>query len=89
MIPKGLGDTFYTPLGMLPNPLGRYLNTPITGIGRSDEVYLHRMKALIGSNEGFNWYESALQSVTDFIEFLRKSKKLLPFSRSWGSNPDK
>ncbi|MCR5711289.1 MAG: hypothetical protein K6G46_02405 [Prevotella sp.] len=36
MIPKGLGDTFYTPLGMLPNTLGRYLNTPITGIGTSD-----------------------------------------------------
>ena len=32
MIPKGLGDAFYTPLEMLPNTLGRYLNTPTGGI---------------------------------------------------------
>ena len=29
---------------------------------------------------GFNRYESGLQSVTDFIEVLRISQKLLPFS---------
>ena len=28
----GLGDAFYTPLEMLPNTLGRYLNTPTGGI---------------------------------------------------------
>ncbi len=29
---------------------------------------------------GFSRYESGLQSVTDFIEVLRISQKLLPFS---------
>ena len=60
MIPKGLGDTFNTPLGMLPNTLGRYLNTPIGGIGMSDKRYLHQIRALIGSIKGFNRYESGL-----------------------------
>ena len=41
IISKGLGDASYTPLGMLPNTLGRYLNTPITGIGTSDGLYLN------------------------------------------------
>ena len=54
IIPKGLGDTFYTPLGMFPNTLGRYLNTPIEGIGRSNEVYLKQMEALIDPIKGFN-----------------------------------
>jgi len=54
IIPKGLGDAFYTPLGMLPNPHGRYLNTPIEGIGRSNEVYLKQMRALIDPIKGFN-----------------------------------
>ena len=60
MVSKGLGDTFSTPLEMLPNTLGRYLNTPITGIGMRDELYLKRMEALIGSIKGFNRYESGL-----------------------------
>ena len=60
IIPKGLGDTFYTPLGMHPNTHGRYLNTPIEGIGTSDERYLKQMEALIGSNKALNRYESGL-----------------------------
>jgi hypothetical protein len=54
IIPKGLGDAFYTPLGMLPNTHGRYLNTPIEGIGTSDERYLKQMEALIDPIKGFN-----------------------------------
>ena len=64
IIPKGLGDTFYTPLEMLPNTHGRYLNTPIEGIGTSDERYLKQMEALIDPIKGFNRYEKRLQSVT-------------------------
>jgi len=60
IISKGLGDTSDTPMEMLPNTLGRYLNTPITGIGTRDERYLYQMKALIGSIKGFNRYESGL-----------------------------
>jgi len=36
IISKGLGDTFSTPLRMLPNTLGRYLNIPIGSIGMRD-----------------------------------------------------
>ena len=54
IISKGLGDTSDTPMEMLPNTLGRYLNTPITGIGTRDERYLYQMKALIDLNKGFN-----------------------------------
>jgi len=54
IIPKGLGDAFYTPLGMHPNTHGRYLNTPIEDIGTSDERYLKQMEALIDSIKGFN-----------------------------------
>jgi len=58
IISKGLGDTSDTPMEMLPNTLGRYLNTPIGGIGMSDKRYLHQIRALIGSIKGFNRYES-------------------------------
>lgn len=56
----GLGDDsqgawrYLTPLGMLPNTLRRYLNTPIGGIGMSDKRYLHQIRALIGMKVGFN-----------------------------------
>ena len=64
MVSKGLGDTFSTHLEMLPNTLGRYLNTLIGGIGTRDELYLKRMEALIGSIKVLNRYENGLQSVT-------------------------
>ena len=54
IIPKGLGDAFYTPLGMHPNTHGRYLNTPIESIGTNDERYLKQIEALIDSIKGFN-----------------------------------
>ena len=54
IISKGLGDTSDTPMEMLPNTLGRYLNTPITGIGTSDKLYLYQMKALIDPIMGFS-----------------------------------
>jgi len=53
-IPKGFGDASFTPLGMLPNTLGRHRNTPITDIGTREELYLHQMNALIGKKGGFS-----------------------------------
>jgi len=49
-----LRDTSFTPLGMLPNTLGRHRNTPIGGIGTREELYLHQMNALIGKKGGFS-----------------------------------
>ena len=60
IISVGLGDTLRTPLEMLLNTLGRYLNIPIGGIGRRDKLYLHQIRALIDSNKGFNWVDKAL-----------------------------
>ena len=57
-------DTSDTPMEMLPNTLGRYLNTPITDIGTRDKLYLYQMEALIDPIKGFNRYEKRLQSVT-------------------------
>ena len=45
------------------------------------------MEALIDPIKGFNRYEKRLQSVTDLIVFLRKSKKLVPFSRQVAQTP--
>lgn len=53
-IPKGFGDASFTPLGMLPNTLGKYRSTPIGGIGTREELYLHQMNALIGKKGGFS-----------------------------------
>ena len=64
IIAKGLGNTFSTPLEILPNTHGRYLNTPITDIGTRDKLYLYQMEALIDPIKGFNRYEKKLQSVT-------------------------
>ena len=52
--PTRFGDASFTPLGMLPNTLGRYRNTPIGGIGTREELYLHQMNALIGKKGGFS-----------------------------------
>jgi len=52
--PQGSWRCLLYPLGMLPNTHGRYLNTPIEGIGTSDERYLKQMEALIDPIKGFN-----------------------------------
>jgi len=50
----GLGDSSFTPKGMLCVTHRRHRSTPITDIGTSDKLYLYQVKALIDPIMGFN-----------------------------------
>ena len=51
---KPLGDSSFTPKGMLCVTRRRHRSIPITDIGTSDKPYLYQMKALIDPIMGFS-----------------------------------
>jgi hypothetical protein len=54
IISKPLGDSSFTPKGMLCVTHRRHRSIPITDIGTSDKLYLYQMKALIDLIMGFS-----------------------------------
>jgi len=54
IISKPLGDSSFTPKGMLCVTHGRHRSTPITDIGTRDKLYLYQMEALIDPIMGFS-----------------------------------
>jgi hypothetical protein len=53
-IAKGLGDIFYTPIGMPRVTHRRYRSTPITDIGVRDARHLCQMKISVVMKTGFS-----------------------------------